>query len=95
YQSARKKNSTQSGSGGGIGYTVNKEGKAVAVRRRTQESNEPQGDVRFRTAQPKPGQMLSQHTGLPPRAGVKGGKPAGKPAFKAAAKPGSAPRKPR
>ncbi|CAM4259098.1 YgiQ family radical SAM protein [Comamonas aquatilis] len=95
YQSARKKNSTQSGSGGGIGYTVNKEGKAVAVRRRTQESNEPQGDVRFRTAQPKPGQMLSQHTGLPPRAGVKSGKPAGKPAFKAAAKPGSAARKPR
>ena len=82
YQSARKKNST--GSTAGVGYTTNKDGKAVAVRRRTQENNEPQGDVRFRTAAPKPGKMLSQHTGLPPRAGVTG---KAKSAFKAATKP--------
>ena len=72
YQSARKKNSTSSKSGGGIGYTTNKDGKAVAVRRRSEETNmEPKGDVRFRKAQPQPGKLLTQHTGLPPRAGVK------------------------
>ena len=71
YQSARKKNSTSSkGVGGGLGYTTNKDGKAVAVRRRAQDAQEPQGDVRFRRAEPKPGRMLTQHTGLPPRAGV-------------------------
>ncbi len=90
YQSARKKNSTDSKSGNGIGYTVNKDGKAVAVRRRTPDASaqEPRGDVRFRSAAPKPGQMLTQHTGLPPRAGVKPKGP-GKPTFKAAGKPGS------
>ena len=96
YQSARKKNSTSSKSGGGIGYTTNKDGKAVAVRRRSEEASmEPKGDVRFRTNQPQPGKMLTQHTGLPPRAGVapKGGK--AKPGFKAAAKPGTGSRKPR
>ncbi|MEG2046728.1 MAG: DUF3362 domain-containing protein, partial [Comamonas sp.] len=76
YQSARKKNSTTTkSSGGGLGYTTNKDGKAVAVRRRVSEAQEPQGDVRFRRAEPKPGRMLTQHTGLPPRAGV--GKPQG------------------
>ena len=76
--------------GAGLGYTVNKEGKAVAVRRRTPDASaqEPRGDVRFRSAAPKPGQMLTQHTGLPPRAGVKPKGP-GKPTFKAAGKPGS------
>ncbi|MDR0216984.1 MAG: YgiQ family radical SAM protein [Comamonas sp.] len=78
YQSARKKNSTSSKSGGGIGYTTNKDGKAVAVRRRQDDVGlEPKGDVRFRSSQPQPGKMLTQHTGLPPRAGVKA-----KPAFK-------------
>lgn len=72
YQSARKKNSTSSKSGGGMGYTTNKDGKAVAVRRRSEEASmEPKGDVRFRKAQPQPGKMLTQHTGLPPRAGIK------------------------
>jgi hypothetical protein len=56
------------GKGGGLGYTVNKDGKAVALRRRPQEAQEPQGDVRFRRADPRPGQVLTQHTGLPPRA---------------------------
>ena len=91
YQSARKKNSTASKSGG-IGYTTNKDGKAVAVRRRVQDENEPQGDVRFRNSQPQPGKLLTQHTGLPPRAGV-GGKT--KPGFKAAARPAGGARKPR
>jgi uncharacterized radical SAM protein YgiQ len=72
YQSARKKNSTApKGSGAGMGYTINKDGKAVAVRRRPQEPQEPQGDVRFRSGQPRPGQVLTQHTGLPPRAASK------------------------
>ncbi len=78
YQSARKKNSTASKGGTGLGYTTNKDGKAVAMApRRPQEQQEPKGDVRFRSAQPKPGQLLTQHTGLPPRAGVRAG--AGKP----------------
>ncbi|WP_395024699.1 YgiQ family radical SAM protein [Comamonas odontotermitis] len=82
YQSARKKNSTSVKSGGGgLGYTVNKDGKAVALApRRPQVQQEPKGDVRFRSAQqPKAGQMLTQHTGLPPRAGVKVSGKAGKP----------------
>jgi len=71
YQSARKKNSTATKSGGtGLGYTTNKDGKAVAVRQRVHNAQEPQGDVRFRRAEPKPGRMLTQHTGLPPRPGV-------------------------
>ena len=87
YQSARKKNSTSSkSSGGGMGYTTNKDGKAVAVRRRSEEASmEPKGDVRFRSNQPQPGKMLTQHTGLPPRAGVKA-----KPGFKSAKPAGSA-----
>ncbi|WP_370678567.1 YgiQ family radical SAM protein [Comamonas sp. GB3 AK4-5] len=80
YQSARKKNSTSTkGGAASVGYTVNKDGKAVAVRRRTPEAQEPQGDVRFRKAQPQPGRILTQHTGLPPRAGAGGrSKPQGK-----------------
>ena len=93
YQSARKKNSTSSKSGGGIGYTTNKDGKAVAVRRRSEEASlEPKGDVRFRSSQPQPGKMLTQHTGLPPRAGVTGKvRPGARPAKSA----GQASRKPR
>ncbi|MEG3046809.1 MAG: DUF3362 domain-containing protein, partial [Comamonas sp.] len=90
YQSARKKNSTSSKSGSGLGYTTNKDGKAVALApRRPQEQQEPKGDVRFRSAQPQAGQLLTQHTGLPPRAGVRAA--AGKPGQ--ARKPGAA-RKP-
>lgn len=75
YQSARKKNSTGvKGGGAGLGYTINKDGKAVALRIRPQEPQEPRGDVRFRTSEPKPGRVLAQHTGLPPRAGVKKGR---------------------
>ncbi|WP_314972723.1 YgiQ family radical SAM protein [Comamonas testosteroni] len=86
YQSARKKNSTSTKAGGGIGYTTNKDGKAVAVRRRSEEASlEPKGDVRFRSSQPQPGKLLTQHTGLPPRAGVTTGK--AKPGFKTAARP--------
>lgn len=99
YQSARKKNSTSAkGGAAGVGYTVNKDGKAVAVRRRSQDEGglEPQGDVRFRSAQPQPGKLLTQHTGLPPRAGIRSGaKGAGKPGFKSAKRQGSSSRKPR
>jgi hypothetical protein len=82
---------------GGIGYTTNKDGKAVAVRRRSEEASlEPKGDVRFRSSQPQPGKLLTQHTGLPPRAGVTGKV---KPGFKTAARPakpaGQGSRKPR
>src|SRR5690606_14680091 len=53
YQSARRKNSTGArGGGAGLGYTINKDGKAVALRNRPQESDEPRGDVRFRTNEP-------------------------------------------
>ena len=84
YQSARKKNSTsapaaKSGKGSGQNYAINKDGKAVALAPR-RVSLEPTGDVRFRTEAPKAGRMLTQHTGLPPRAGVKNGAAAGKPA---------------
>ena len=74
YQSARKKNSTPGAAksrGGGQAYAINKDGKPVALAPR-RPSQEPAGDVRFRREQPKPGQILTQHTGLPPRAGVKG-----------------------
>ncbi|MEG1373028.1 MAG: YgiQ family radical SAM protein [Comamonas sp.] len=79
YQSARKKNSTQTKAiTTGLGYTVNKDGKAVAMRPRPIDESaakEPKGDVRFRGneagGQPRPGRLLTQHTGLPPRAGVK------------------------
>ncbi|MFT4243646.1 MAG: YgiQ family radical SAM protein [Acidovorax sp.] len=75
YQSARRKNSTVSKGGGGLGYTINKDGKAVALRSRPQELQEPKGDVRFRTDQPQPGRMLTQHTGLPPRVTGAGKRP--------------------
>ena len=56
------------------------------MRRRSEEASlEPKGDVRYRSMQPQPGKMLTQHTGLPPRAGVTGKKPG----FKTA-RPGAA-----
>jgi hypothetical protein len=69
YQSARKKNSTSSKAAAASGYTTNKDGKAVAVRRAAKRRLEPKGDVRFRSSQPNRA-LLTQHTGLPPRAGV-------------------------
>ncbi|MFT3815149.1 MAG: YgiQ family radical SAM protein [Acidovorax sp.] len=75
YQSARKKNSTQGGAKAGkAAYAVNKDGKPVALPPR-RASQEPTGDVRFRTVQPQPGRILTQHTGLPPRAGTTPRKP--------------------
>jgi hypothetical protein len=81
YQSARRKNSTQ-GTGVAARAVVSQQGKAYALNkaagkgarpgRAQEEPQEPQGDVRFRSSQPKPGRMLTQHTGLPPRAGVGG-----------------------
>jgi uncharacterized radical SAM protein YgiQ len=84
YQTARKKNSTSASTPkAGLGYTTNKDGKAVALRPRPVDdvaAREPKGDVRFRSKeignQPRPGKLLTQHTGLPPRPGVK---PRGKP----------------
>ncbi|GAB2459297.1 YgiQ family radical SAM protein [Comamonas humi] len=74
YQSARKKNSTPGAAKGGQAYAINKDGKPVALAPR-RPSQEPTGDVRFRREEPKPGRILTQHTGLPPRAGTKAGKP--------------------
>ena len=106
YQSARKKNST-AGTGTAGRAVVSQQGKAYAmnkgkpgqtVARPVADAglHEPQGDVRFRKPQPQPGRMLTQHTGLPPRAGVGGAaRAAGKPAArgaKPAGKPGAAPR---
>lgn len=89
YQTARKKNSTAAATPKtGLGYTTNKDGKAVALRPRPVDevaAREPKGDVRFRSKdagnQPRPGKILTQHSGLPPRPGVKPrGKPGAKPA---------------
>jgi hypothetical protein len=77
YQSARRKNSTSAKGGGGVGYAINKDGKPVALRRRPEEPQEPKDDVRFRSSAPQPGRLLTQHTGLPPRAGT-GGKAPGR-----------------
>jgi len=66
YQSARKKNSTPGAPKAGKAYAINKDGKPVALPPR-RASQEPTGDVRFRTVQPQPGKLLTQHTGLPPR----------------------------
>ena len=105
YQSARKKNST-AGTGTAGRAVVSQQGKAYAMNKGKPGQtaarpvadaglHEPQGDVRFRKAQPQPGRMLTQHTGLPPRAGVGGAsRAAGKPAARGA-KPagnGAAPR---
>ena len=59
YQSARRKNSTPAG-------------KASA---RMAAVVKPGGKPASKPLQPRPGQMLTQHTGLPPREGL-GGKPA-------------------
>ncbi|WP_353234718.1 YgiQ family radical SAM protein [Diaphorobacter ruginosibacter] len=74
YQSARRKNSTQ-GTGVGSRPVVSQQAKAYAMgkaaRPATKPQNEKEVDVRFaRPQQPGPGRMLTQHTGLPPRAGV-------------------------
>lgn len=81
YQSARRKNSTQ-GTGVTARAVVSQQGKAYALNKAggknagpgkvLAESREPAGDVRFRSSQPQPGRMLTQHTGLPPRPGVGG-----------------------
>ena len=81
YQSARRKNSTQ-GTGVAARAVVSQQGKAYALNKAggknagpgkvLAESREPAGDVRFRSSQPQPGRMLTQHTGLPPRPGVGG-----------------------
>ncbi len=63
YQSARRSNSTPAGR---AGSASRKTGATGAVR------SDP---VEARTARPARGQILSQHTGLPPRAGVKASKP--------------------
>ena len=81
YQSARRKNSTQ-GTGVAARAVVSQQGKAYALNKAGGKSagpgkaqaqaRDPGGDVRLRSSQPKPGRMLTQHTGLPPRPGVGG-----------------------
>ncbi len=58
YQSARKKNSTPGGAGGSQATGGDRGEKAVI--------SKPAG-VRFASKQPVKGQLLTQHTGLPPR----------------------------
>jgi hypothetical protein len=80
YTSARKKNST-AGTGTASRAVVSQQGKAYAMNKGKPGQtaarpvadaglHEPKGDVRFRSTAPQPGRMLTQHTGLPPRAGV-------------------------
>ena len=88
YQSARKKNSTQ---GTGVGtravnsqqakaYAMGKAAKPLGASASSKPQKEKEVDVRFaKPGQPAPGRMLTQHTGLPPRAGVGGGKKPGGP----------------
>ncbi|AVO34212.1 YgiQ family radical SAM protein [Ottowia oryzae] len=81
YQSARRKNSTQ-GTGTAGRQVLSQQGKAHALSKSggkpagkaTRGGVEPTEDVRFRTAQPAQGKLLTQHTGLPPRAGTGAGK---------------------
>ncbi|WP_280192526.1 YgiQ family radical SAM protein [Delftia sp. PS-11] len=112
YQSARRKNSTP-GTGVASRAVVSQQAKAHAIGkaggagrsaapgRMQEDSREPREDVRFRPAQPQPGRMLTQHTGLPPRAGTGAtgrakGTAGGKPAKGAASgKPQSGARRPR
>ena len=73
YQSARKKNSTP-GAGANAGKGLRASTRAEVAQRSV--GTEPQEDVRFRKAAPKPGRILTQHTGLPPRAqGARPGPP--------------------
>ena len=82
YQSARKKNSTQ-GTGSAARSVVSQQAKAYAMGKaakpmQANSKQERDGDVRFaKPGQPAPGRMLTQHTGLPPRAGVNAKKPSG------------------
>ena len=78
YQSARRKNSTQ-GTGTAGRQVLSQQGRAHALGKQPGKSAaglkaprgaagaEPQEDVRFRSAEPVPGRVLTQHTGLPPR----------------------------
>ncbi|QNN55347.1 YgiQ family radical SAM protein [Diaphorobacter ruginosibacter] len=80
YQSARKKNSTQ-GTGVASRSVNSQQAKAYAMGKAAKPARpqkEKEVDVRFaKPGQPAPGRMLTQHTGLPPRAGVGGKKPGG------------------
>jgi hypothetical protein len=75
YQSARRKNSTP-GTGTAGRQVLSQQGKAHALAksggklpgRPVRHAAEPTEDVRFRTSQPTQGKLLTQHTGLPPRA---------------------------
>ncbi len=59
YQSARKKNSTPGGAGSSSQATSADRGEKAVI-------SKPAG-VRFASKQPVKGQLLTQHTGLPPR----------------------------
>ncbi|MET4580389.1 putative radical SAM protein YgiQ [Ottowia thiooxydans] len=80
YQTARRKNSTPattSASGASVSAKPRVGSSAAGkVGRRDAEmaAYEPVEDVRFRTSRPTPGQLLTQHTGLPPRSTGQGGK---------------------
>jgi uncharacterized radical SAM protein YgiQ len=102
YESARRKNSTGSGTKTSV-VTTGRTGRASATRLgNAAESPDPRGIGQSKAPphkggkQPQRGQILTQHTGLPPRAhkapGATAGKPSG-PATRQAA--GTARKKPR
>jgi uncharacterized radical SAM protein YgiQ len=81
YQSARRSNSTPAGKSAGPARSVQGGAPAKAAKPGTS-----QGQAAGK-AQPVRGQILTQHTGLPPRAGTAAGKPrVGKPAAQSAGK---------
>ncbi|MBT9610412.1 MAG: DUF3362 domain-containing protein, partial [Aquabacterium sp.] len=79
YESARRKNSTQAGTKTSVvtvGRVQRNEGPDASPTRRGGKVTEhdPRDLPKVSARRPRPGQMLTQHTGLPPRAGT-GSKP--------------------
>ena len=85
YESARRKNSTQAGTKTSVvtvGRVQRNEGPEASPSRRGGKpvEHDPRDLPKVSSRRPKPGQVLTQHTGLPPRAGtgvksaLKGGK---------------------
>lgn len=74
YESARRKNSTQAGTKTSVvtvGRVARNEPQQPAPRRAgKQAEHDPRDLPQVSSRRPKPGQLLTQHTGLPPRAGT-------------------------
>ncbi len=77
YESARRKNSTKAGTKTSVvtvGRVARNEAPQPASQRRSgkQAEHDPRDLPQVSSRRPKPGQVLTQHTGLPPRAGTGG-----------------------